>query len=207
MLSRRVITRSGRHFRGRYPSKKLGRMVAFESLIERDVILLLEFSRGVQSYQEQPERIVYSDGQIMREYYPDFEARLTSGPRVHIEVKPSAKLDSPKIAKKLQQIATHYAQHRAEHFRVITELDARKEPLHSNLRMLSPLRAKPAASPQSLPMHLHCESWRALEALVGRDVLLKQVALGNLVCDLASPLHGDLMVFTAQEAAHDSLYL
>ena len=129
MLSRRVITRSGRHFRGRYPSRKLGRMVAFESLIERDVILLLEFSRGVQSYQEQPERIVYSDGQTIREYYPDFEARLASGPRVHIEVKPSAKLDSPKIAKKLQQIATHYAQHRDEYFRVITELDARKEPL------------------------------------------------------------------------------
>lgn len=67
MLSRRVITRSGRHFRGRYPSRKLGRMVAFESLIERDVILLLEFSRGVLSYQEQPTRIAYSNGQAMRE--------------------------------------------------------------------------------------------------------------------------------------------
>ncbi|MGN5538471.1 TnsA endonuclease N-terminal domain-containing protein [Alcaligenes sp. Lyrl_28] len=182
-------------------------MVAFESLIERDVILLLEFSRGVQSYQEQPERIVYSDGQAMRDYYPDFEARLTSGPRVHIEVKPSAKLDSPKIAKKLQQIATHYAQHRDEHFRVITELDARKEPLHSNLKTLSPLRAKPAASPQALPIGLHGKPWHALEASVGRDVLLKQVALGNLVCDLASPLQGDLMVFNAKEVAHDSLYL
>lgn len=207
MLSRRVITRSGRHFRGRYPSRKLGRMVAFESLIERDVILLLEFSRGVQSYQEQPERIVYSDGQTMREYYPDFEAKLASGPRVHIEVKPSAKLDSPKIAKKLQQIATHYAQHRDEYFRVITELDARKEPLHTNLKTLSPLRAKPAASPQDFPVRLHGKPWHVLEASVGRAVLLKQVALGNLVCDLASPLQGDLMVFTAQEAAHDSLYL
>lgn len=207
MLSRRVITRSGRHFRGRYPSRKLGRMVAFESLIERDVILLLEFSRGVQSYQEQPERIVYSDGQAMREYYPDFEARLASGPRVHIEVKPSAKLDSPKIAKKLQRIATHYAQHRDEHFRVITELDARKEPLYTNLKTLSPLRAKPAASFHALPTRLHGKPWHDLEASIGRDVLLKQVALGNLVCNLASPLQGDLMVFTAQEAAHDSLYL
>ncbi|VVE63213.1 hypothetical protein PCA31118_01154 [Pandoraea captiosa] len=207
MLSRRVITRSGRHFRGRYPSRKLGRMVAFESLIERDVILLLEFSRGVQSYQEQPERIVYSDGQTMREYYPDFEAKLASGPRVHIEVKPSAKLDSPKITKKLQQIAAHYAQHREEHFRVITELDARKEPLRSNLKTLSPLRAKPAASPHGLSMYLPGKPWHALEASVGRDVLLKQIALGNLVCDLASPLQGDLMVFNAQEVAHDSLYL
>lgn len=207
MLSRRVITRSGRHFRGRYPSRKLGRMVAFESLIERDVILLLEFSRGVQSYQEQPARIVYSDGQTVREYFPDFEARLVSGQQVHIEVKPSARLVSPKVARKLQQIAAHYAQHRDEQFRVVTELEARKEPLHTNLTTLSPLRAKPAAALQLLSQHLHGIPWHTLEASIGRDVLLKQVALGNLVCDLASPLQGDLMVFTAQEAAHDSLYL
>jgi len=207
MLSRKVITRSGRHFRGRYPSRKLGRMVEFESLIERDVILLLEFSRGVQSYQEQPVRIVYSDGQAMREYYPDFEAQLASDPRVHIEVKPSEKLHSPKIATKLQQIATHYAQHRDEHFRVITELEARQEPLHSNLKMLSPLRAKPVTSLYTLSMRIHGEPWHALEASIGRDVLLKQVALGNLVCDLTRPLQGDLLVFTEQEATHDSLYL
>lgn len=54
MLVRKVITRRGRRFRGYFPSRKLGRMVAWESLTERDVILLLEFSPGVLSYQEQP---------------------------------------------------------------------------------------------------------------------------------------------------------
>src|SRR3546814_4075345 len=42
MPVRNVITRSGRHFRGLYPSRKVGRMVVFESILERDVIMLRE---------------------------------------------------------------------------------------------------------------------------------------------------------------------
>ncbi len=50
MLARKVVTRRGRRFRGYYPSAKLGRMVAWESLLERDAILLIEFSPGVLTY-------------------------------------------------------------------------------------------------------------------------------------------------------------
>lgn len=207
MLSRRVITRSGRHFRGRYPSRKLGRMVAFESLIERDVIMLLEFSRGVSSYQEQPERIEYADGDTIRVYYPDFEARLASGVRVHIEVKPSQKLTSPKVFHKLRMVAAHYSSFRDELFSVITEKQAREEPLHSNLRMLSALRAKLSAPAPIVQPYPRDQVWAVLEASLGRDVLLKHIALGNLVCDLSVPLEGELAVIPEKEAAHDALYI
>ncbi len=59
MPVRKVVTPSGRKVRGYFPSKKMGRMVAWESQIELDAILLFEFSPGVISFQEQPEKIQY----------------------------------------------------------------------------------------------------------------------------------------------------
>lgn len=65
MLSRKVVTLSGRRFRGYFPSYKMGRTVAWESLLELAAIHLLEFSRGVLSYREQPVLIQYPDGEHM----------------------------------------------------------------------------------------------------------------------------------------------
>ncbi|MDF2864673.1 MAG: hypothetical protein K0S02_4945 [Achromobacter mucicolens] len=208
MLSRRVITRSGRHFRGRYPSAKLGRMVEFESLIERDVILLLEFSGGVSFYQEQPTRLLYSDGETVRDYFPDFEVHLRTGCRIHIEAKPLAKLGLPSVAGKLNSIAEHYAAHREEYFQVVTDAIARREPLHTNLRALSALRAK-ATGPNYVecPAHPVRASWNALETVLGRQGLMQLVARGHLVCDLSQPLEGELVVQTVKEADDDSLYI
>lgn len=104
MLSRKALTRSGRGFRMRIPSTKLGRMVECESILEGDVVLLLEYSPGVLSYKEQPALIHYWDGEEMRAYFPDFEALLSDGSRVHLEIKPSKKLTKPNIAKKYQAI-------------------------------------------------------------------------------------------------------
>ena len=41
-------------FRGKFPSMKVNRMIHWESLLERDAIMLFEFSPGVASYREQP---------------------------------------------------------------------------------------------------------------------------------------------------------
>ena len=79
MSSRNVVTRSGQRIRGYFPSHKCGQMIAWESLLERDAILLLEFSQGVVSYRHQPFVIDYSDGEQMRKYYPDFEVVLEGG--------------------------------------------------------------------------------------------------------------------------------
>ena len=100
MLARKPLTRSQRGFRMKYPSLKLGRMVACESLLEGDLVILLEFSPGVLSYQEQPARIEYWDGERMREYFPDFEVCLSDGTQAHLEVKSSGRLAKPKIAAK-----------------------------------------------------------------------------------------------------------
>jgi len=136
MPARKVVTRRGRRFRGYFPSRKLGRMVAWESLLERDAILLLEFSSGVVSYREQPVLIEYFDGQQIRGYYPDFEADLTDGDVLHVEVKASFQLAKPKIESKFRVIAADYRR-RQHDFRIITEAEIRREPMHSNLKNLA----------------------------------------------------------------------
>ncbi len=207
MMSRRVITRSGRHFRGRYPSRKMGRMVEYESLIERDLIQLLEFSTGVVSFQEQPERLEYFDGLKMREYFPDFAAELVTGEVLHLEAKPQEQLESLVLSTKLSNIAKHYAAHRSESYRVITDTMVRRDPLYSNLRRLSGLRARPIGELDSLELPAQGECWASLQSRVGVLALTKRVALGIWRCDLEQPLEGDLLVQSAEEVTHDSLYL
>lgn len=57
---------------GKFPSVKLKRMVGYESLIERDLVYLLDFDPAVATYQEQPMTISYQDGGKRRRYTPDF---------------------------------------------------------------------------------------------------------------------------------------
>jgi hypothetical protein len=57
---------------GKFPSLKLGRMVRYQSLIERDFIYLLDFVPAVSEYCEQPFSIHYKDGDKERQYTPDF---------------------------------------------------------------------------------------------------------------------------------------
>lgn len=134
MTARKVVTPSGRRIKGYFPSRKAGRMVAWESKLERDACLLFEFSRAVAIYREQPERITYYIGGEPFAYYPDFELVLTSGELLHVEVKPKAKLR--KLREKLSAIELHYSRI-GRNFRVMTEDDIRVEPLLSNLKVLA----------------------------------------------------------------------
>lgn len=192
ILSRKVVTRRGRRFRGYFPSHKLGRMVAWESLLERDAIYLLEFSPGVLSYQEQPTVIQYFDGLQMRDYYPDFELVLMDGSWAHVEVKPSAQIAKPKIEAKLRAIATHYRE-RGQNFRIVTEQYIHREPLLTNVRTLSylvgrrghslPTAAELVQAFGSSPLRLG-----VIQSELGEDIALRLLATNQLVCDLTQPL-------------------
>ena len=124
MKARKVVTRSGRGFRGYFPSKKLNRLVEFESILERDAIKLFENANEVIEYREQPTIIYYYIEGVHRKYYPDFELILDSDQVVHVEVKPIQKLAEPKNSLKYQAISEHYLS-RPEFFVVFTEAQIR----------------------------------------------------------------------------------
>lgn len=206
MLSRKVVTRRGRRFRGYFPSYKMGRMVAWESLLELAAIQLLEFSRGVLSYREQPTLIQYPDGEVLRDYYPDFEVVLFDGVAIHLEVKTTYQLAKPKIQSKFQAIAAHYNR-RQQDFRLVTEKELQREPLLSNVRTLLYL-VRRAKSPLLLPRELltllgeGTVTFERAEKCIGRDALLRLLALGVLDCDLNQPLSGDTLVQIVQGDGH-----
>jgi hypothetical protein len=146
----------------------------------------------------------------MRDYFPDFEAVLLDGTRVHLEAKHSRALGKPKVARKYRAIATHY-QGTPIQFRIVTELECQQEPLRSNLRRLSYLRIKVTAEPlptrevlyrligdSSTPLAL-------LEASLGTDVSWRLLALGLLHCDLTTEITPDTLVSTLEGDRHASL--
>lgn len=135
MRVRKVVTRRGRHIRGYFPSKKLNRLVAWESLLEKDALLLMELSPGVLTYQEQPEEISYWDGETLCSYIPDLRVNLHDETSLLVEVKPTDELKRPVVKAKYTRIAQHL-QEQDEHFLILTEQEIRQEPLFSNLRQL-----------------------------------------------------------------------
>lgn len=101
-------------------------MVEYESLLERDAMYFFEHSPGVQSYQEQPELIMYEYENTIRKYYPDFAITLNSGVVVHVEVKPEARLNTPKLTAKFSAIIKRYINHPAQ-FQIMTDLIIRQD--------------------------------------------------------------------------------
>lgn len=136
MRVRKVITRSGRGIRGKFPSRKLARQIYWECPPERDAILLFELHPLVLSYQEQPFVDTYYDETGMAyKCYPDFLLQTVGGAEIVVEVKRKADLARPSIKRKLALIAAHYA-HQGRDYRVITEDVIRRQPLHANLQKL-----------------------------------------------------------------------
>lgn len=137
MAIRKVITRSKKTFRVKFPSLKNNCMIYCESILESNAALFLEISPYVKSYIAQPrEEIYYDSNAEPRRYFPDFEATLLDDSVIDIEVKPKASLRRPDVKGKLEAIAHRYQEH-GRRFRILTEDHVRYEPLHSNLRLLA----------------------------------------------------------------------
>lgn len=120
MTVRNVVTRSSRKFHGYFPSKKLNRMVGFESILEKEAIKIFENSAEVISYVEQPAVIRYYQNQVPKLYFPDFELILCNNEKVHVEVKPYPYLMTIKLSKKYRAILETYKL-REENYHFITE--------------------------------------------------------------------------------------
>lgn len=133
--SREVVRPTGGIVRGKFPSRKNGRMVHHEGLLELDAIYLFETSAQIARYREQPDTIFYPDGTRLRRYTPDFELILTSGESVLIEVKPLSRLCEPDVQHKLGCISKHF-ERSLRRFEVLSDDVLRQEPRQTNLRLV-----------------------------------------------------------------------
>lgn len=149
--ARQVISPSGGIVRGKFPSRKNGRMVHHEGLLELEAIYLFETSPLIVRYREQPETIHYPDGARLRRYTPDFELVLSSGKVVLIEVKPVRSLQDEEVRHKLDRIAEHM-QRSATPFIILTDAVIRQEPRLSNLRWVYHRAARVPPSPDAVAL-------------------------------------------------------
>lgn len=139
----RKIPRKSRSLSGLLPSSKNGRQLAFESALERDLFLLLEFSPEVRRYEEQPTQIVvlHPDGREGT-YVPDALVGYhdASRPEELLEVKYEETLrTSAEELAPVFESANRHAQQNGLRFRVVTEREIRT-PYLKNAKFLLPYR-------------------------------------------------------------------
>lgn len=215
MKVRKVVTRSGKRFRGKTPSTKLNRMVEWESLHERDAIPHFELHPLIVSYQEQPSVEIYYDGSgESHRYVPDFSVLFEHGEELFIEVKPSRILKKRDVREKLEAIATRFEE-QGRKFRVWTEKHIRRQPLFSNLKALQ--RCAKRASFRETDKQLATKliggpiwSFRDLANQLGSTQKVFRLILANhLRVDLEATLRDDSAVWlvTSKGGDHGSFLI
>ncbi len=135
MAVRRVIHHGGNVI-GQFPSIKLARMVHFESLIERDLLYVLDFESDITTFSEQPLTIEYAHEGKARRYTPDFHVVYANGRNILIECKPLQFTETDDNRRKFGAARVWCAE-RDWKFSVVTDEQLRTGPRLDNVKRLT----------------------------------------------------------------------
>lgn len=159
MPVRKVVTRKHKGMRLLVPSLKMRRMVQCESMLEADAVPHFDWSHDIVEFEEQPcFEFPTEDGKPFR-YTPDFLIRHVDETETYIEVKPLEKLRSPKLRRRLNCIAEHFARS-GRRFKVLSEDVLRNESIRANHQLLT-YHARPLPSSHQF--------WMLVEELTAED--------------------------------------
>ncbi len=136
MPVRSVSNRGRKNIIGKFPSLKLGRMVTFESGIERDFISLLDYTPIVARFEEQPLAIEYEHEGKMHTYTPDFLIAFRNGRRALVECKPQKFVGREENRRKFQA-ARAWCAGRGWTFHVATDEQIRAGYRVENIKLLT----------------------------------------------------------------------
>lgn len=141
----RKIPKNHLHVTGRFASKKNGQMGGFESLLEKEYMLLLDFDDMVEGFEEQPVTIPVPG--VLKGYTPDLLVQFCADPETGtarrpllVEVKhmsdlaKNAEKYTPKFA-----AAALYVLERGWEFGIMTEKEIRT-PRLANIKFLREYR-------------------------------------------------------------------
>ncbi|HBG29486.1 MAG TPA: hypothetical protein DDW98_02470 [Gammaproteobacteria bacterium] len=119
---RKVVSRSRARMTGKVPSRKLGRMVQWESRIERMAIFVAETDPTIERYQEQPCEIRYrsADG-MTRRHIPDFLIERAAAREIW-EIKADREAESEEVTARTQLLTAPLAR-RGFRYRLVPESD------------------------------------------------------------------------------------
>jgi hypothetical protein len=196
MRVRDITNSGGKKLIGKFPSLKMGRIVWYESLLERDYFYLLEIDPDVISYQEQPGLIHYLlDGERHR-YTPDLLVWRRDKKQI-VEVKPKKRAEEEKFVR-LFRIAGETCRKEGYEFVVATDEMIRLQPRLDGIKLLYRYARTPL-----LPQHqIGCHEFfvgrqeASLEEVtrffasrgIDQQVVYALIYRGVLSVDLAEPL-------------------
>lgn len=87
-------SRSQEHFPGWWWSATTGRHVGYESWLERDHAMLLDFDPAVVGFSSQPFCLCWHDGVRSRRHPPDYFARRADGTGVVVDVRADERIEA-----------------------------------------------------------------------------------------------------------------
>jgi hypothetical protein len=206
----RTVPKNYRSLTGLVPNTRTQSMTAFESSLERDFLLLLDFDPDVEFYEEQPVKITYHDESGRRRTYtPDVFVRYWIDPlhtrhaQPHLcEIKYRDDLRRHWAEYRPKFRAAHrYARQQGWRFRVVTERHVRT-PYLANVkflrsyqaiptnelyrtRLLTALSALGETEPTSLLTALSQDRWQQAQML---PMLWQLIATRQVGTDLRQPL-------------------
>lgn len=179
---------------------------AFESSLERDWLIVLDFDSTVVEVREQPFTLTYDSPNGLRKYTPDVMARFAikgnQNDTVVYEVKPRDELRANwNLYKNRFQAAARYCKHFGWRFRVVTEREIRTPVLENakflrryrNLdrvsltcsQLLFSLKSLGETTAQSL---LAAAYWTTETRMAALPMLWKLLAEGEICADFSLPI-------------------
>jgi hypothetical protein len=135
LRSRKVVSRSRARATGKYPSWKMGRMIQWESIHERNVFYRLDSESRVRGFQEQPLKLKYEVDGETRTHYPDIRVEWWDGSKELWEVKSRKDSVREEFINRTSLLETALPNYGYRYRMVIGE-DFAREPYLSNAIML-----------------------------------------------------------------------
>lgn len=121
-MSVRKIKKSYISCTGYFPSYKNKQPIAYESVLERDFYLLLEYTPEVISYIEQPFHIFYKLFEKSTRYTPDALVTYTNGTQKVFEIKYQKEIDKDEILRdKLKVLSNVIPAQKSIPFEIFTD--------------------------------------------------------------------------------------
>lgn len=207
-MSARIVPKNYRNLTGLVYNSRTQSLSMFESTLERDYLLLLDFDSSVECYEEQPVTIKYSDGGgRCHRYTPDIfvryrRANVVDAPPLLGEIKYREDLRQHWTEYKPKfKAAYRYAMARDWRFRLLTEREIRTPYLNTikflrqyrdlpvnELRLtqiLTAMAQQQKTDPTRLLASITKDRWHQAELLPG---LWQLIGLRQIGADLEQPL-------------------
>jgi hypothetical protein len=191
-----------KNFTGLYWAATSRSQVGYESWVERDAAMALDFDPAVVGLASQPFRLCWPQGDRQRTHTPDYFARLVNGTGVVIDVRPEDLVDE--AAAEVFAVAAQVCAAVGWQFRQVGALD---KTYAANLRWLARYRHRRCHQKEVAgllreifadPQPLFAGAERAGDRLAVLPVLYHLMWRHVLVADLtAAPLSADSVVHRA----------